>query len=686
MINDSITGLEEVIKCVVVGDSGVGKTYLTCAYACNTKYSLEKLVKTHQATVWAIDHYQHDKEILERSLCDIDGCPVSLRIWDTFGYHDKDRAFAYREADVIILCFSVLQPLSLRNIQRIWYPEIRRHTENTPVILCGTQADLRYLCFDAKHIQMEKGLLFRPLSSKDIIIPCDAKAVAQDIGAPYYETSVLNHYGVCDVFINAGRAALIERHKTAFWKTQLKRVKRPLIQAPMKMPVPTFSIIKIAKNYLKSDISSLLGNKSESDIIFLVQNEKIVAHRICLAIASDFFNGLFSMESLVKYKVNRRKSDHLCCKYPQRFTPSERVFSEPDLDSFSDSYFDKHKVNINDVSERFPMNILYNHPAVHAIEIHLETDFFDSPHNILQTYIKLNNEISPESFSAVIHYLYTGNLESQKVDLLEIRKTAELLQLTELIPIIENILSKQSYLNIALDKLFHEKRLKNLKSLALRHDFLEDITFQVDNGIVSAHKPLLMARCEMMSAMFSNDFIESASDIIPFPGITVETFQALKEYLYTGESPNLGGVDCIMLIEVANRLCLPQLVNMIEASVVDELLTYEKDEMLQDAITLLEPSELYNAKQLSKFCQYILSVNYLDVKQKHHKLFRELPQEKQQLIEENQWPPTWYLKEVEQYNSLSQPYAVYQQIVGQECNKSLGCFKDILRICLFWNV
>ena len=27
---------------------------------------------------------------------EVDGVNVSLRLWDTFGYHDKDRRFAYK--------------------------------------------------------------------------------------------------------------------------------------------------------------------------------------------------------------------------------------------------------------------------------------------------------------------------------------------------------------------------------------------------------------------------------------------------------------------------------------------------------------------------------------------------------------------------------------------------------------
>lgn len=53
----------EYIKCVVVGDAGVGKTCLICAWACGTNYNLERLVKTPSSSVWAIDHYRNDQEV-----------------------------------------------------------------------------------------------------------------------------------------------------------------------------------------------------------------------------------------------------------------------------------------------------------------------------------------------------------------------------------------------------------------------------------------------------------------------------------------------------------------------------------------------------------------------------------------------------------------------------------------------
>ena len=59
---------QERVKCVVVGDSGVGKTRLICARARNAKFCLKELCGTHVPTVWAIDQYhQHQEVIFESS-------------------------------------------------------------------------------------------------------------------------------------------------------------------------------------------------------------------------------------------------------------------------------------------------------------------------------------------------------------------------------------------------------------------------------------------------------------------------------------------------------------------------------------------------------------------------------------------------------------------------------------------
>ncbi|GFO14645.1 rho-related BTB domain-containing protein 1-like [Plakobranchus ocellatus] len=740
MVNQALSGFEEIIKCVIVGDSGVGKTCLACSYACNAKYDLRKLVRTHQATVWATDHYQNDKEVLERSWCDLDGCQVSIRLWDTFGYHDKDRRFAYRGADVIVMCFSLLVPNSLRNIRRIWEPEARRLSPNTPIVLCGTQADLRYLCVDEKYINMEKGLLYRNISLNDMIPPSAGREVARDLGAPYYETSVLTQYGVHDVFLNAARVALLERRKIKFWNAQLRRIQRPLIQPPMNFPMPTAPKVKVMLAPSGSEISALVNNRSECDVTFLVDARTFEAHRICLAVASRFFEDLFSLESLAKLpparRRRKRKSNNSNCyddeqlrsKFPARFFPSSSVSSEQDhllpdsdLDSLSTTDTEYESSVGGGVSgsadsgggvgsggflssgglssatglrrtyqRQFPLVIPYDHPAVETIEIRHEEEEGEVTSKTLKSYIRMNEQISAGAFMVVLEYLYTGSLRPFEVHLDEIRSTAELLQLTDLMVVVDNMKTSQDFLNIEMDKQFHVERIVKIRELAIDRGFLSDISFEVDNGIVLAHKALLMGRCEMMYAMFNNDFIESASDVIPFPGINAETFGALQEYLYTGETPRSlctdsnkhqeAAVDCVALIELANRLCLPQLMTMVEVAVVEQLQScYDsREEMLLDAISLVEPAKLYNAKQLLQFCLYTLSTNYTDIMTHHHKLFLMLPPETREQVELKRWPPAWYLKEKDQFERLHQSHTgskscKQQTVVVQEYDSRCGC-------------
>lgn len=53
-----------------------------------------------------------------------------------------------------------------------------------------------------------------------------------------------------------------------------------------------------------------------------------------------------------------------------------------------------------------------------------------------------------------------------------------------------------------------------LKELVLGQGLFADVLFQLDDGSLSAHRPLLMARCDMMRAMFSGDFREGSAKVV----------------------------------------------------------------------------------------------------------------------------------------------------------------------------
>lgn len=110
-INNSQIDLTN-IKCVVVGDGSVGKTSLLLTFTSN------KFPEDHVPTVF--DNYTaftKSKKLNE---------PVKIHLFDTAGQEDYDqiRPLSYPKTDVFLVCFSVVNPDSLKHVQLIWVPEI----------------------------------------------------------------------------------------------------------------------------------------------------------------------------------------------------------------------------------------------------------------------------------------------------------------------------------------------------------------------------------------------------------------------------------------------------------------------------------------------------------------------------------------------------------------------------------
>lgn len=84
---------------------------------------------------------------------------------------------------------------------------------------------------------------------------------------------------------------------------------------------------------------------------------------------------------------------------------------------------------------------------------------------------------------------------------------------------------------------------------------------------------------------------------IMFPGVREDTFIRLLLYIYTDDIPFISPSRCIDLLELANRLCLPRLVNLVEQRVVEEMSTsstvgQENNDVLEHCLKLLEPCKV----------------------------------------------------------------------------------------------
>jgi Ras-related C3 botulinum toxin substrate 1 len=175
------------IKCVVVGDGSVGKTCLLMSYTTNA------FPNEYIPTVF--DNYS--------AILIVEGQTIQLQIWDTAGQEEYStfRPLSYLETDVFVICFSVVSPTSLENVQIRWIRELKNHCPTTPYILVGLKTDIRDDLSVCPDNCMDD--CFLPISSSQ------GEAVKTAIGArKYIECSARFQQNLSEVFEEAVKAAL----------------------------------------------------------------------------------------------------------------------------------------------------------------------------------------------------------------------------------------------------------------------------------------------------------------------------------------------------------------------------------------------------------------------------------------------------------------------------------------------
>ncbi|XP_023658141.1 rho-related GTP-binding protein RhoV [Paramormyrops kingsleyae] len=180
---------EPAISCMLVGDGAVGKTSMIVSYTSNG-YPME-----YQQTAFDVFSGQ----------VQVDGTPVRIQLMDTAGQEEFDgfRSLCYAHTDVFILCFSVVNPTSFQNITKKWVPEIRACNPASPIILVGTQTDLRH---DVNVLINLDRFKVKPILSSR------ARCVAEKIRAQdYIECSALTQKNLKEAFDTAIFAAI--KHK-----------------------------------------------------------------------------------------------------------------------------------------------------------------------------------------------------------------------------------------------------------------------------------------------------------------------------------------------------------------------------------------------------------------------------------------------------------------------------------------
>ncbi|KAJ5078995.1 gtpase crac1b [Anaeramoeba ignava] len=116
-------------KVVCVGDGSVGKTCMLMTYLKN------EFPVNYIPTI--VENFTTDIEV--------NSVTYTLSIWDTAGQEelDKIRDCTYPGTDVVLLCYSIINITSFKNITEKWVPEIRGKLPQVPIIIVGLKTDLR---------------------------------------------------------------------------------------------------------------------------------------------------------------------------------------------------------------------------------------------------------------------------------------------------------------------------------------------------------------------------------------------------------------------------------------------------------------------------------------------------------------------------------------------------------------
>lgn len=175
-------------KAVFVGDAGVGKTtllhYIHCGSFLDT--FLPAIYETRVSDV------------------SVDGQEFEIAFWDSPGSPDYDRVrpLDYASTDVFVLCFSVDQSDSLRNLREKWLPEVLYYCNYTypTILIVACRTDLR-----TDRVITEE---FRKAGLKFVSFD-EGEAFARGIGAfNYVECSCKRDKSTLDIFSEVARASL----------------------------------------------------------------------------------------------------------------------------------------------------------------------------------------------------------------------------------------------------------------------------------------------------------------------------------------------------------------------------------------------------------------------------------------------------------------------------------------------
>ncbi|XP_045141129.1 rho-related BTB domain-containing protein 3 [Echinops telfairi] len=537
-------------------------------------------------------------------------CPV----WDIFDSDWYTSRNLIGSADIIVIKYNVNDKFSFHEVKDNYIPVMKRALNSVPVIIAavGTRQNEELPCTC-------------PLCTSDrgsCVSTTEGIQLAKELGATYLELHSLDDFYIGKYFggVVSGKLCYIKQFlrltKDGLMSKEFVVARIEVMRGLSNMPFnalrltsrqPLLSakrrsrekmpVLKAEASHYNADLNNLLFCCQCVDVVFYSPDlrEVVEAHKIVLCAVSHVFMLLFNVKS------------------PSDIQDSSIVRTAQDL---------------------FAVN---REPAFPGAS---QESSGNPPVRVI-----VKDALFCSCLSDILRFIYSGAFQWEELEEDIRKKLKDCGDVSDVIEKVKCILKTPGKINCLRNCKTYQARkplwfYNTSLKFFLNKPMLADVVFEIQGATVPAHRAILVARCEVMAAMFNGNYMEAKSVLIPVYGVSKETFLSFLEYLYTDSCCPVGIFQAMCLLICAEMYQVSRLQHICELFIITQL-----QSMPTHRDTLHEA--FHHSDCLSTWLLHFIATNYLIFSQKPE--FQDLSVEERSFVEKHRWPSNLYLKQLAEY-------------------------------------